>query len=448
MKLLWIPFTLLLSVSTLMLLYHWDRAEAGSQDGNIHSNLGVSMTVKENKLQFGYTYEHLKAGIYTLETPEKATAMVCSQQGGTCRITNQETPEMILEKEGEVLVGYTIPMPENEVINDWMLVLKKEGRVMQLPFSLTIQDFDAMKNPWLVPAEKKSDIQMENLRYYKFSSLDESLPLTRKDGISSWEEEDSLVTYKTGTELSDEVKQELRNFLALTDSVLIQLDQPSTKVSEKLMEVEGRDVMGMRVEYVLEHLRKVTAEENPWEIKILKDVFTKKKTKMAKEIDASLSDEELEEWEIRLLQAENIDDLGVFLDEELSGVFGTDISYFQNYKAPTKDKLHYAEAQRVFKDDQLVTDHFIHYHGSAYLSLTDISRRMGFELTEIEQRSVYRVEVPGKEYVFYVDQPTFVVNKESFGMGEDLLIMVEDTPYIKGQDLQELFDMNLTTRWK
>lgn len=445
MKRLWIPLTLLLSVSTLMLLYQWDRAEAGSGKVSKSQHLDVSMTVKENELQFGYTYEHLKPGIYTLEIPEKATGIVCSQKESPCRITNQETPEMILEKEGKVLVEYTMRMPENEVINDWLLMVKKEDRLVQPPFSLTIQDYDEMKDPWLVPTAKKSDIQMENLRYYKFSSMDETLPLTRKGEASLWKKGNSIVTYEAGTELSDAVKQELQSFLKGTGPVLIQLDQSDTKISDNLMRVEGRDVKELQAEYIVEHLRKATTEEDPWELKIVKDVFTKKKTTMANEIAAFLSEEELMLWKKSLLQAENIKDLGLHLDEALSSVFGAETSYFQNYEAPAKDNLYFVEDRYVFYHDQLVTERIVHYHGAPYLSLLDISRVLDYDLTEIEKNAVYRLEVPGKEYRFYIDQPTFIVNKESFGMGEELLIMVEDSPYIKRQDLQGLLDINLTT---
>ncbi|WLR47058.1 hypothetical protein LC065_16210 [Halobacillus litoralis] len=448
MKVLWIPLTLLLSVSTLMLLYQWDQAEADSEEVSHYLNLDVSMTVSENKLQFTYTYEHLKPGIYTLEMPEKAAVIGCSQKESPCRITNQANPNMILEKEGEVLVDYTMPMPENEVVHDWMLVLKKEDRVMQPPFSLTIQDLDETKDPWLVPSAKKSDIPLENLRYYKFTSMDESLPLTRKGEASLWNRGNSIVTYEAGKELSAEVKQELQTFLESTGPILIQLDQSDTKVLDNLMKVEGRNVKRMQAEYVVAHLRNVTREKKPWELKTLIDVFTEKKTTMAREIAASLSNEELMLWKKRLLEAENVEDLGLFLDEALSTVYGAETSYFQDFVAPTKDNLYFVEDKRVFYNEQLVTDHFVHYHGAPYVSLVDISRALDYELTEIEKRAVYRLEVIGNEYRFYVDQPTFIVNKENFGMGEELLIMVEDSPYIKWQDFQELFDTTPTTNAK
>ncbi|MGR9050279.1 hypothetical protein ACQ4XT_16745 [Halobacillus faecis] len=446
MKRIWIPLTLLLSVSTLMLLYQWDRAEAGSEKVSNYLNLDVTMTVSENKLQFAYTYEHLKPGIYTLEVPEKAAGIGCSQKESPCRITNQATPDMIIETEGEVLVDYTMPMPENEVIHDWLLVLKKENRVMQSPFSLTIHDLDEMKDPWLVPSAKKSDIPMENLRYYKFPSMDESLPLIRKGEASLWKKGNSIVTYEAGTELSVEVKQELQSFIESTGPVLIQLDQSETKVSDNLIKIEGRNVKKMQAEYVVAHLRNVTGEKKPWELKTLLDVFTEKQTVMANEIAASLSNEELTLWKKHLLGAENVEDLGLFLDRALSTVYGAETSYFQDFDAPTKDNLYFVEDKRVFYNEQLVTNHFVHYHGAPYVSLIDISTVLDYELTEIEKSAVYRLEVIGNEYRFYVDQPTFIVNKESFGMGEELLIMVENSPYIKWQDFQELFDISLTTK--
>lgn len=445
MNRIWIPLAVLLSVSTLMLLYQWDQAEAGSEKVGKSSKLDVSMTVKENELQFGYTYENVKAGIYTLEPPEKATGMECSQKESPCRITKEETPEMVLEKGGKVLVNYTMPMPENEVITDWMLVLKKEDRLVQSSFSLTIQDYDEVEDPWVVPTVKKSDIQMDNLRYHKFTSMDRLLPLTRKGDAYLWKKGNSLITYETETKLTAEVKQEIQNFLEWTGPVLIQLDQSETKVTHNFMKVKGRDVKELQAAYVMEHLRKITTEEAPWELMIVRDVFAKKKTTMANEISASLTEEELMRWKKRLLQAESIGDIGLFLDEALSYVHGGETSYFQNEEAPTEDHLYFIEEQRVFYQDQLVTDHIVHYHGSPYLSLPEISRVLNYELTEMEKNEVYRLEVPGKEYRFYVDQPTFIVNKESFGMGEELLIMDEGTPYIKWQDLQDLFEINLTS---
>ncbi|GEN55287.1 hypothetical protein [Halobacillus faecis] len=448
MKRLWFPLTLLLSVSTLMLLYQWDRAEAGSEQVAKSPNLEVSMTVKEDTLQFHYTYDQLKAGIYKLDPPEKATGIVCSHQESSCRITHQKTTEMIIEKEGKVLVNYTMPMPENEVINDWMLELKKEDHVVQSAFSLTIKDLGEMKDPWLVPSAKESDIPMENLRYYKFSSMNEPLPLTRKGEASLWKKGNSIVTYEAGTELSAEVKQELQTFLERTGPILIQLDQSDTKVLDNYMKVEGRNVKELQAEYVVEHLRQVTTEENPWELKVVKDIYTGNSSSMANEVVTSLTKEELMTWKKRMLQVERIEDLGLFLDESLSDVYGAETTYFQNYEAPAMDHLYYVEKKRVLYHDQMVTDRIVHYHGSSYLSLPEISGVMDYVLTEIEQGAVYRLEVPGKEYRFYVDQPTFIVNKERFGMGEELLIMVGDSPYIKWQDLQGLFDIKLTTRPK
>ncbi|MYL48820.1 hypothetical protein GLV98_04960 [Halobacillus litoralis] len=445
MKRIWIPLILLFSVSTLMLLYQWDRAEAGSEKVSKLQDLEISMTVKENQLHFAYTYEQVKAGIYTLEIPEKATEIVCSQKESPCRITNQKNPEMILEMEGEVFVDYTMPMPENEVINDWMIKLKKDDRVMHSTFSLTIQDFDEVKDPWLVPSKKQSDIQMENLHYYKFPSINEPLPMARKGEASLWHVGNSIVTYEAGTELAASVKQEIQNFLEGMGPVLIQLDQSVTKVSSNHMKVEGRDIEELQAEYVVDHLRKVTAEANPWELKVVKNIFTRNNSLMASEVAASLTKDELMMWKERLLQAENIKDLGVYLDEALSTVFGAETSFFRNYEAPTEDNLYFVESRHVFNHGQLVSDRIVHYHGSPYLALPDLSRVLNYKLTEIEKSKVYLLEVPGKEYRFYVDQPTFIVNNESFGMGQKVLVMVEDSPFINWHDLQELVDINLTT---
>lgn len=445
MKTLWGPLSLLVSLSTLLLFYQWSDAQ-----GNVDKNtkpplrLDIGMEIKENQVHIDFTYDSLPPGIYTLQMPEKASDLQCTFNGnGVCKIINKAPPQMNLEREETVTFKYNIPLSSTDVLMDWMLGLEGNGEKVDPSYTLILEDYNNLESTWVAPASKNHDIVMDNLRYLEFEQSTGPMPLLQTTKEKVWQHGNSVVTFAEEKSLSASTRNDLKNFLSATEPVILKLDRPEVLIMEGYMATTGHDIKALEAEYISSHLNAIANVENSWEAEVIKNVFRQKGTSMAKEILISLSDRQLSDWKQLLLAEEEVTDISKFLDKTLAKVYGLETTFFKEHNLGEGAQLYFHHQKKVIVEGTELTEQVIDYQGSTYFPLSELTASAEYDFTEIEPGKIYRVELPETTYRLFVDEPTFIMNEENFGIGNDLLKIMDEKPYIKADFVKELLHLSI-----
>ncbi|SFJ92656.1 hypothetical protein SAMN04487936_105240 [Halobacillus dabanensis] len=443
MKRLWIPLSLLVSLSTLLLFYQWSDAKGNAVDNSEPPlRLDIGMAIKEDQVHIGFTYDSLRPGKYSMQLPDEARDLQCTFNGnGTCRIINKA--QMNLERIETVTIKYAIPLASTNVLMDWMLELEGNGEKVDPPYTLTLEDYNNIESTWVAPASKSSDIVMDNLRYLEFEQSNGPMPLLQPMEEKVWHYGNSVVTVAEGESLSASTRSELKNFLSLTGPAIVELDRPEVRIENAYLTTKGHDIKALEAEYISSHIKSIADVETSWEAEVMKDVFHQKGTSVAKEILTSLSDEQLSDWKRLLLAEEEVTDISKFLDETLSEVYGLETTFFKEQNRGESLLLYFHHQKKAIIEGTELTEKVLHYQGSTYFPLNELAVSARYDITEIEPGKIYRVKLPDTTYRFFVDETTFIMNEESFGIGNNLLKIMDGIPYIKADYVEELFHLRI-----
>ena len=409
MKRIWVPVFLLISVSTLLLLYQWTSSQVSGGEGSNHDRtLDISMMVKEETLTFDFTYENLDPGIYHISLPVNGEHLSClNEDEQVCRILHKEENQMNVEQRARITLQYEIPLPDKGILDSWKLSLKKkDGDGIQTPFSLSVKDYQPDDEKWAAPIDKVSDYQLENVHYQQFAQTTGHPPLLlHQKGI--WEVEGSIVSFDKETPVGENVKKDLKDLLSETGPMIVQLDQAVTSIAERYMTIKGRDINALEAEYLAYHIGKIAKTEDPWEANVVKDIFGEGNGPMASEILAALSGEELHKWKKMILQKEANVQAGRFLDLSLASIYGMPTDFFEGGQSGEERLLYFKYPGQASFEGEPIQSPVLSKRRSLYFPLEEVASLAGYELIEIERNQIYRLEMPSKTYRFYADHQNF-----------------------------------------
>ena len=448
MKALWVPLSLLVSLSTLLLFYQWSDAQANADNNSKPPlRLDIGMEVKDERVHIDFTYDSLRPGIYSIIMPDEASDLQCSSEGDdACEIIEKAQPRLNLETNETVTFQYKLPFSRADVLMEWMLVLERDGEEVDPPFTLTMKDYNKLESTWEAPASKSSDIVMDNLRYLEFEQNTGAMPLIQPSEEKVWHLGDSVVTFEDEKSLSASAKDDLERLLTVAGPAIVELDRPEVVLKDGYMTTKGHDIKALESEYISSHIKAIANVENSWEADVIKNVFHQRETPVAQEILTSLSEPQLTRWKQLLLAGEDVTDIHKFLDQTLAEVYGLETTFFRKHDREGNRPLYFSHPKETIVEGTEITDEVIDYQGSTYFPLSELTTNAGYELTEIEPREIYRVKMPETMYRFFVDESTFIMNEESFGIGEDLLKIINGKPYIKADFVEELLDLRIFSR--
>jgi hypothetical protein len=143
------------------------------------------------------------------------------------------------------------------------------------------------------------------------------------------------------------------------------------------------------------------------------------------------------------LAREGGSDIHEFLNKTLSEVYGLETTFFKDQDRDSLAPLYFYHHKKTIVEGTELTEKVIDYRGSTYFPLSELTASAGYELTEVDPRKIYRVLMPETVYRFFVDESTFIMNEENFGIGDDLLKIINGKSYIKAVFVEELLNLHI-----
>ncbi|WP_226578429.1 stalk domain-containing protein [Halobacillus litoralis] len=433
--------SLLMCLSLLLVIYWWNTAQASGSD-RVSLSADASVNIHEGIVEVDFTYHGLAPGIYDVTFPTGTSEVSCSfDTATTCWMTEDQ---LNYEGGGSVHISYHLPVPEQTLVDSWRITLVKDGKEILIPYTLTIQNFT--KEEWKAPIQKQSDIQLENVHYQTYKKTVDAAPLLSASGKEMWQDKKSVITYKKDQPLSESVKQDLQQFLSAAGPSVVELDSKKVRIEDGYMTTMDRNVDALESKWITTHLENASSVNQPWHTSVIQEVFYPRSSSnassyMADEIRDALTAEQLEAWKVKLLKSTNIKSLSQFLDQTLTDVYGLGTTFFQSRTKPERTPLIFIYDQPLHLDGVLVEGQVLSYRHKDYYPIKNLVQAAGFTFTALEHGQRYRVETNRNTYRFYVDQSTFIVNEESFGIGTNPVILFDDQVYLKEQYVDDLLGL-------
>ncbi|QAS51118.1 hypothetical protein HLI_02310 [Halobacillus litoralis] len=453
---IWMPLCLLLSFSTLLLLYQWSIVDFSNQQEKETSQqesipLHVTVNVEEAGLEIVLTYDQLEPGIYKLDPPEEAESLSCAYEGETeCHIVQSGGYQLNQESAMPVKVDYFLPIDTQGLLKEWKLNVSKDGKAQKVPYDLTIKDYTLQRNTWLAPLKKNSEVTLENVRYFHFGPTTETPPLMLQPKENSqWRQDRSVVTYNKEDPLTDEMKERLAKISSAYGPAILHLDHSNTVLEDQYIASKGRNLDALEKALFTSHVRSISNDDQEWILPVLNEVYYQtadpepKVSMRAEEIRSTFSGEQLDVLRNKLIDETGNVDIEQFLDEEMSGLYGMPTTYFQRNDQNSTAPLYFTSEEILAFEGEKLEGKILHYHGVRYLPVLSLAEKAEYSYTVLEEADVYRISMPTKSYRFYVDQATFIINEESFGTGKDLLKLMDGEVYMKEEYIEDLLDLEV-----
>ncbi|MBA2174288.1 hypothetical protein H0266_05150 [Halobacillus locisalis] len=453
MKKVLLPVLLFVSVSSLLLLYQWGSydqpGENVSADQSVEA-IKVDIKVKRDQFIVEYTFNEWESGTYLVLPPNDQVKVLCSPD---CDIKKRKNGyKWANDSSKPMTLTYQLPYKEGTQAFSWTLEFMRNNEKMNPSYQVSLEDYVNQEYTWIGLTTKNSDIKKDFVRYYQFQPTSHPnfpLLLLTNPTKGVWDAGKWMVTYSKENELKDETKRRILELTSEYAPALIELDQSESESGEGVVSIKGRDMSQLERVVFLKQLKGQYPEtDQDWVFDTLEKVFfssgdqSTKSGVMALDIQATLSDEQLNVLKEKLLQQSNEGTLIKRADNLLSEVYGKTTSYFSlnNGKSPVIP-LYYRYDKGLMWSDDSFKGSMILVRGEEYLPFEAMVKRANYRLTKFESDKLFRVEVPGRTYRFYLNRSTFILNEQEFGVANDLLRMIDGKLYMKKEYVEDLLDI-------
>ena len=453
MKKVLLPILLFVSVSSLLLLYQWgsyDQSEGNVSADPSVEDIKVDIQIKRDQFIVKYTFNEWESGTYSILPPNDQVKLACSPD---CDIVkNKDGYRWVYDSSNSETLSYQLPFKEETRALSWTLEFMKNNEKVSPTYQVSLEDYINQENTWVGLTTKNSDIRKDFVRYYQFQSTSHSdFPLILLTGSSKgvWDAGRWMVTYSKDIALKDETKQQILELSTEYAPALIELDQPEGGSDGGIVSIKARDMSQLESIVFLKQLKTHYPEETQdWVFETLRKVFSSsgnqstKSGVMAQNIQATLSSEQLNELKRKLLQQSNESSLITRADNLLSEVYGKSTSFFAlNNDQSSVIPLYYTYEKGLMWSGDSINGPMVLVRGEDYLPFEAVVNGAEYPLTKFESDKLYRVEMPGRTYRFYLNRSTFILNEQEFGVANELLRMINGKLYMKKEYVEDLLDI-------
>lgn len=136
-----------------------------------------------------------------------------------------------------------------------------------------------------------------------------------------------------------------------------------------------------------------------------------------------------------------MEDIPAFLDGTLSEVNQGETRFFQKRRNDKDTPFFFTFDHDLYFHNTRMEGQVVQYKQTIYFPLVSILEASGYSWAVLDDGKVFRIQTEDNHYRFFLDQETFIVNEESFGTGEEVIISLDETVYMKQDELKQLLDI-------
>ncbi|KHE72505.1 hypothetical protein [Halobacillus sp. BBL2006] len=459
MKKIYLTFMVLLTISSILLLYQWTslkEQEASRMNSGKQALIDIMLTIKNDTIYVNYSFSMIPQGSYSILLPDKADSFSCTYEDDKdCSVkTYRNRIQWIVSDPQSATVTYQLPLPSTKLIKGWLLGIERNGAAWGPAYQISIEDHQHLDQSWAGSTEKNFDVQKEWIHFQQFvSTTNRSFPLKLQESDRSvWSGGNGIITYSTNHTLKRETRKQLQNVLKAYGPLMIELDRSFFRLGEGYVAIEDRNIQDIERSLFRKHLTRLAEEGESWVVSVITDtVFPEFENKsmddhsvqLIGELRNALTEKQRKQWKSLLLQKNGGQSLTQYADESLSSLKGGKTAFFKANGGGGKVPLYFERPQAVAFDNKKVPWTIIEMEGTLYLPLIELVKEAEYSITTLDSPQAFRVSTPQNIYRFYPGQSTFIVNEQEFGFGEGLLREIKGKFYINGSYIKDLLRIGL-----
>ncbi|MCA0969391.1 hypothetical protein LCM20_02150 [Halobacillus litoralis] len=447
MKKVLLPLFLFSSLSVLLLLYQWgnyDNADQQMADQNRPASIEVEVTLQQGTLSVQYHFKEWEAGPYQVVLPENGRSITCSDE---C-LSETETNHFMWTAESGQTLSYQVNTQTPVKWTGWTLQFMKDDQPIYPKYDLSFRDYDERDRTWIGLTTKQSDIVKDYVRYYQFeptTSPHFPLVLLTDPSKKVWDTEDWMITLSGNESWTVDMKRRVEQLSHRYPDMLVEIGAPSSGSEGSYLSVKTVD----QLEKVLFERQVESNYPQPspeWAVSALSSLFfddgsfeASKSGRMAKQMGAAFTEEEVQRLKQELIQYEGETSLLDGADFLLSDLYGDETTFFSvNADRKGVTPLYFTHSEPLVFGEKTLSGQMIDFQSEEYLPLDPVVKEAGYPLTVFEEEELYRVELPERSYRFFLDRSTFILNEQAFGVAADLLQKIDGKLYMKREFVDDL----------
>jgi hypothetical protein len=417
----------------------------------------VTVKVDQKGLAIKQVFNNLQNGsLYGAIIPEQASDMVCTNSDGAPCQYEFETQSIIAKGE-KLQFEYFInsdPAAVEFILNDWLVLLSELGTAMT---RIEIVDRVLLKGTWIAGLPVKGYRQLEVVNYYVFEGKGENPSIYWENkGLNKYSGQKGIHYYSSSKEQSGIYQFDSLKGLAENDHISVVFNNdnrivhgnglllvPSSLSKNELekrlaMSLLSRRFQGLEPNEsgILEALASLVTNE---------PANTSKNQAIVRELKSKLTITELSDFILLLGESENNIDHSM-LDEHLASIKGKHTNFFTLNK---QDKtgflpLLFNDGRRLIANGQKVNDWDVLIEGETKLfPLNETMSLFGADTNTDPNFTWIKVTSSSSHYSFNLNNKTFVMNGQTFGLLESPFKKINGKVYIEKHWLEAIFKVSV-----
>ncbi|PKR78515.1 hypothetical protein CEY16_01805 [Halalkalibacillus sediminis] len=439
----------------------WSESESSIEDST--PLMKVDLREHNEYISVEQTFTQGLNGEFEVEVPANASDFLCTKSDGEDCAVSENSIQVV--PDDSLTFSFQLPIEElgDELlfVKDWWVRLAKDGEPVGFESHIQMTGLKQKESKWLMSRSPEYVNQLETINYYEWNfNKHEPLNLMKVSNLySSYEDVGPLQVHSTIPVKISPLK-EVMDIVPFETPFLLVISPSEKSISQPGMasipSLEKRKVASAMLD---NHLLSTSSDMDRRTMNVLSQYFYLNEPKneheaaMVRELKKVVSESEKSQWleEMSAMQWTD-ENISRKMDRMLSNIFNVETEFFTLNKDAEEPVPFYGKDNRSIRLDgkaQEVEWDSIIYRESSYIPIAGLSELLDFRIVGLSEGDELFINYNSDRYRFFLDQDVFIVNEESYGVEEDLLVQIGKEVYIKSERVADIlsFDLTLRDQW-
>ncbi|XJZ28385.1 stalk domain-containing protein [Bacillota bacterium Lsc_1132] len=417
----------------------------------------IIVKTQPDSLQITQIFKNLpNSTFYKVITPAAIPQWNCVNKNGKPCKTIGDNPTTFKPENGELRIQYVLPYGNNQgslLLKNWTMALEK---VNIASTKIEIVDSAYRSGTWVTAFPLKGHKELIYIDYSVFEGKGSDTSLY-------WQKEP---LYLAGANrqiqfYSENPNEKLSPILPkpsvenITPMSIIKTNRTSPQLIDGLLITESsltaEEIQKIWLKNNLNHRLKLTDQAKDWltdaflSLHLQQQAETPKGRFIVNELKTQMDQQQIEQLTAAVLQQKNID--AADLDAILSRLMRLTTTFFSSNTKQNQDliPLVFFDKRPLHLNGKIATGmNSLLMNESLYFPFVQTMQMLGFQIQANAVERSIMLKKAGKEYLFYLNEHSFLLNGQKYGLLNDPFIEKEGSLYISQAGFQSIFKAKVT----